>query len=1742
MKKRNKLLLYLCLLCSIGVRAQSCLSSIQLTVNTGFTPIDSTNLSQTYYIFTATSTQHSIRFWVKGSNTPVTPAIFQIYNNNCGSLSTNIIGSSLGVNQDTFYVDMPSLTVGNRYLIELTNYTGSYLVNRISIGNSLLTNTAALSCPTGSAPCQGSQLCDLVCNGGFECLTSPVNNPTTNVSGIQTGNAWNWNCPTGGSADLFTATSIYPSGGVPCNFSGSQNAHTGGNYAGIIWSNALSPAYSEYVQTKLTSTMVSGKRYKISFFVSLGENSSQQINSLAIYLTNTLVVSTSTAILPIAPTLVETNTSLLNDVSNWQQVVFTYTATGNENYLTIGRPIGSPGSTTSAYTPVCSPPFSQSVAYLYIDDVSVTQITTPPPSIPCNVPTALNLTACNSGFGFSLFSWSPATGLSNPSILNPTITLINTTTYTLTQSVYVGSTLVASNSFPITFFVNSGTLTVNAAVSPTVVCPYSLVNLTATSNNTAATYVWNYNSYSLTGPNQVDYPASTSVYTINVTSPGGCTYVGTVQATVSNTVTVTPSANANNICAGNVVTLTATSNNASTTYTWYPGAIVGSVITVTPSSTTVYTLVGGTPSGCYASATLPINVSTNTLVVNTTISSATACPNNPIVLYGSGNEASATYTWYPGSLVGATQTVNPLGTTVYTVIGTSPSGCMAQASTTVNVYPNDPSFTYTVSNPFVCLPNNSSTVSLTNTVTSTFTITTASSPTVASSSIVLAPSVTTIYTITAYNSYGCIATRTIQIGVVDCACLTPAVDINSSPGYNVGYTSFGPFLTPFYAPYNFVNSLYFGGTYTFSNCEVRMYPNTEIRVANNGTLSIIGSHFYACGDMWKGIVVEPGGVLNIISSNTATPFIEDAYVAVDVVTFTASTVKPNILNIQDATFNRNQIGIRISDFAPNQTNYPFTIQNCLFTSRSIPYSNLTWTATSTIKNGASGNLSSLQTPYINGTTYPLAFLKSPLTAQTANNGMVISNVGWTSTNGNTWKGLTIGNNTNINKFNCFDLLREDVTITNSNVQLTNNVFQNGVRYGRGGNSGGKGIVANSITLNPDAIGAKNNQILIQSVGTTTNLGNRFYEKTAAADITGYINTIIENNAVYSFGNTYSNFNGLNPIGDHAFSLKTNRYYTMTMQKNKIYNIKNAMLISLDNGPYGVGTQGGVGRLVGNINVNTNIVDRHPTTAVASEFVNVGLSISDPFSASSTTIIGGGSSSNAIYSNKFTNVHNGISVSNIGFSAVNITTNTINMVNEPNTIFAFPVQNGIIANQIAINLSIAQNSIVGAPSYSSGVKGIATNLNSMLSVQCNTTSNLARGIEFNQGQTVVTFEDNRMQSETYGLVLDNNAVLTTSVLGSTTRPTNNVWLSTWTTPNYKTYTTGGSSAQNGKLYIQYGNTQLDPASSGLTTGNFSTDRYDYVSTSPITLLNVTTPAAIGCRIGSGGGGAGLVGGGISFSSSSALANTATTNSTSNSQAVMEQMATNSITYSTNVSETQAMNKILTYRSLKANPNLITGSSVLNNFYTASQTTNLQKAVAIEEDLMANNLSGAQSKISSYTPANTIETNYKLYYSTFLKTKTNTYASADSLTLLNLANLCPYTNGGVVYQARALYNMLYTGFYKYNDNCNSSANNSRIINNIISTDNTSQESVNVILKSKLYPNPNMGEFSIELTNKVEQTNVQICIFDNSGKQFVKEQKQITNGVVNCNYNLINGIYLVKVIMQDGSVDVHRLIINK
>ncbi len=192
----------------------------------------------------------------------------------------------------------------------------------------------------------------------------------------------NWNTPSQGSPDYFNHYSNQlPYYGVPLNSIGFQYAKSGVAYAGIfayeVDIQSQLPA-REYLQVELIDTLIAAKKYCVSFYVSLADNTTNHdaikliaISEMGIYFSNNVVTANNWLPLPYTPQVKSDSGVYLSDTVNWMQITGTYTAVGGERFITIGNFKGNNTDTVTIVNNIYSP-----TAYYYIDDVSV---------IKCNV-------------------------------------------------------------------------------------------------------------------------------------------------------------------------------------------------------------------------------------------------------------------------------------------------------------------------------------------------------------------------------------------------------------------------------------------------------------------------------------------------------------------------------------------------------------------------------------------------------------------------------------------------------------------------------------------------------------------------------------------------------------------------------------------------------------------------------------------------------------------------------------------------------------------------------------------------------------------------------------------------------------------------------------------------------------------------------------------------------------------------------------------------------------------------------------------------------------------------------------------------------------------------------------------------------------------------------------------------------------------------------------------------------------
>lgn len=310
---------------------------------------------------------------------------------------------------------------------------------------------------------------------------------------------------------------------------------------------------------------------------------------------------------------------------------------------------------------------------------------------------------------------------------NLTVSPSTTQSYTVTVSNSFGcmsstSTTVTVNELPQISF--SGNTTTCAGMATAI---------TATG---AANYTW---STGVTG--NVLSTSNPGVYRVTATSVQGCSNIDSVSVSVNPNPLVQISGS-DYVCAGSFATLTA---SGAATYQWSTQS-TGASISVSPASSTTYTVTGYDTNGCHSSASKVLAV--EALPIITVTGTKTICAGQSTTLTATGGSS---YLWTTGDTI-SNIVVSPSSTQSYVVTVTNTYGCSASAAATVtvNALPNI-SFT---GNTTICQGNTTTITALgaSNYVWSTGAQT---------SSIIIGA--TGLYTVTATNSQNCSNTDSVFV-------------------------------------------------------------------------------------------------------------------------------------------------------------------------------------------------------------------------------------------------------------------------------------------------------------------------------------------------------------------------------------------------------------------------------------------------------------------------------------------------------------------------------------------------------------------------------------------------------------------------------------------------------------------------------------------------------------------------------------------------------------------------------------------------------------------------------------------------------------------------------------------------------------------------------------------------------------------------------------------------------------------
>ncbi|MFN8142839.1 MAG: PKD domain-containing protein [Bacteroidia bacterium] len=269
--------------------------------------------------------------------------------------------------------------------------------------------------------------------------------------------------------------------------------------------------------------------------------------------------------------------------------------------------------------------------------------------------------------GASTYQWNPigntgASVLITPSA-NSTYTVIGTDANGCVNSDIVSVTV---NPIPV----------VN--LYPAFLCPGFSTTLDA--GNTGSTFSWSTGEFT-----QAITVTDSGNYTVVVTSPNGCSALGSTQVTVGGGLNAVPSTTA--VCAGQSATLNA--GNPGCTYSWSTG---DSTQTITTNTAGTYYVTITDPNGCSGSVVhnvvvnpLPVPAFTATL---NCLGTGTTFTNQSTISSGS----IASYNWsfgdsYSAATANASHTYASDGSYTTTLNLTSNAGCTASVAQSVQVYP-----------------------------------------------------------------------------------------------------------------------------------------------------------------------------------------------------------------------------------------------------------------------------------------------------------------------------------------------------------------------------------------------------------------------------------------------------------------------------------------------------------------------------------------------------------------------------------------------------------------------------------------------------------------------------------------------------------------------------------------------------------------------------------------------------------------------------------------------------------------------------------------------------------------------------------------------------------------------------------------------------------------------------------------------------------------------------------------------
>lgn len=271
---------------------------------------------------------------------------------------------------------------------------------------------------------------NLILNGSFETIDTTI--PPDFEAAIP------WITPFWGSPDLFMPNKIEP-------IAGHQAPQHGINYAGSTYFAfnpdppfVSNPNLREPVIAKTSVTLGSGIQYCLSYYISLADTMNCGVNRSDAYFSPTPMdptLGSSPYLMYLQPHIMTDSTIFYTDKENWTRIEGSYTATGGENYITIGNLHLDSETDTLCNGSMASLGFPNGKqTYYYLDNFSLEEIKPVDAGLDVSITSGDTVIIGNNLDSASSYVWSPNYFITDTTAVNATVSPQETTTYYVSKT------------------------------------------------------------------------------------------------------------------------------------------------------------------------------------------------------------------------------------------------------------------------------------------------------------------------------------------------------------------------------------------------------------------------------------------------------------------------------------------------------------------------------------------------------------------------------------------------------------------------------------------------------------------------------------------------------------------------------------------------------------------------------------------------------------------------------------------------------------------------------------------------------------------------------------------------------------------------------------------------------------------------------------------------------------------------------------------------------------------------------------------------------------------------------------------------------------------------------------------------------------------------------------------------------------------------------------------------------------